>query len=75
MSAALQDLPALADALERGMLPWSKVRLLVRIATPDNEIALAGVPSLPGSRGGITRQPPQGPLRTTLRVRAVARGQ
>jgi hypothetical protein len=35
--AALDALPLLRDALQRGELSWTQARLLVRIATPQNE--------------------------------------
>jgi hypothetical protein len=38
---ALQYLPAIAEAIEAGLLPWDKVRWLVEFATPDEDAALA----------------------------------
>ena len=37
VSRALADLPALERALLANVLPWSKVRLLARVATPEDE--------------------------------------
>jgi hypothetical protein len=34
---ALRELPTLAQALERGLLSWTKVRLLCRVARPEDE--------------------------------------
>ena len=37
VARALQDLPALAEALETGSLCWTAVRELTRVATPETE--------------------------------------
>jgi hypothetical protein len=37
VAEALEDLPVLAGALARGVLPWSAVRELARVATPSTE--------------------------------------
>ena len=42
VARALEDLPLLSDAMQRGQLSYSKVRALTRVATPANERRLLG---------------------------------
>ena len=37
VARSLDGLPAMADALRRGEVSYSKVRAMTRVATPDNE--------------------------------------
>jgi hypothetical protein len=38
---ALEGLPAIANAMEAGLLPWDKIRWLIEFATPDEDASLA----------------------------------
>jgi len=40
VARALEDLPAISDAMRQGKLSYSKVRALTRVATPENEAEL-----------------------------------
>ncbi len=51
VAEALEDLPALARALESGALSWSAVRELTRVAVPETEAAW-----LASARGKAVRQ-------------------
>jgi len=41
VARALEHLPAIADAMEEGLLHWDKVRWLARFATPEEDAELA----------------------------------
>lgn len=43
VARALGELPAIDDALRRGVLSYSKVRAMTRVATPRNEARLIGI--------------------------------
>ncbi|MCP3911927.1 MAG: HNH endonuclease [Actinomycetia bacterium] len=55
----LADLPVLREAFEAGSLPWTKVREVLRVATPDNEGAWAAM-----ATGSTSRQLEQMVTRT-----------
>lgn len=43
IARALSDVPAIAEAMERGELSFSKVRAVTRVATPENEHDLLAI--------------------------------
>ena len=43
VARALEKLPKLSDAMRRGVISYSKVRAVTRVATPENELALLDV--------------------------------
>jgi hypothetical protein len=51
VAEALEELPALARALESGVLPWSAIREITRVAVPETEAAWLDV-----AKGKTSRQ-------------------
>lgn len=54
VARALQALPRISWAMERGQLSYAKVRALTRVATPENEAALLDV-ALAGTAAQVER--------------------
>ena len=66
VARALADLPLLSDAMRRGVVSYSKVRAVTRVATPETEqtlldVALAGTGGARGAGGtGLAAGRPDG---------------